>query len=100
MVGNYDSTTVAVLIGNGDATFAEPVFYEAGEWPGHVKCYDFDSDGDIDIITTNYYDDSVGILLNDGSGVFASPLKFYAGDGPNTAFPADLDNEQILFDDR
>ncbi len=93
VVGDYDSTTVAVIIGNRDGTFADAVFYEAGSWPGHVKCYDFDSDDDIDIITTNYYSDSVGILLNDGNGVFAPPLMFYAGDGPSTAFPADLDND-------
>jgi hypothetical protein len=93
VVGNYDSTTVAVLLGDGSGAFAAPVFYEAGTWPGHVKCYDYDGDNNIDIITTNYYEDSVMVLLNDGNGAFAAPFAAYAGDGPSTAFPADLDND-------
>jgi hypothetical protein len=93
VVGNYDSTTVAILTGNSDGTFNDPVFVEAGSWLGHVRCYDYDNDGDLDLITANYYEDSVGILLNDGNGVFTAPTKYYAGDGPNTAFPADLDND-------
>jgi len=93
IVGNYDSTTVAVLLNNRSGAFAAPVFYEAGDWPGHVKCYDFDDDDDIDIITTNYYDDSVGVLFNDGSGAFNTSMSYYAGDGPSTAFPADIDND-------
>jgi hypothetical protein len=93
VIGCYDSSVVAVLMGAFLGEFASPVFYNAGSWAGHVKCADFDGDGDIDIFAPNYYSDSVSILLNNGEGVFGSAAQYYAGPGSNSVYPADLDGD-------
>jgi hypothetical protein len=93
VVGNYDSTTVAILYGKAGDGFDPPVFYETGRFPGYVACRDFDDDGDIDIFTANYYEDSVSILINEGSRIFATPLKYYVGSGPSFINADDIDGD-------
>src|SRR5204862_255532 len=44
-VANYDSTTVSVLLGNGDGTFRTPLTFDAGAGPASVAVGDFNGDG-------------------------------------------------------
>jgi hypothetical protein len=80
--GNVDVVTainngVAVLLGNGNGSFAPPVTY------GTLFCYnvaltDLNGDGFLDVATTNYNDSSVTVLLGRGDGTLLAPSTFAA----------------------
>jgi hypothetical protein len=67
---------VAVLIGNGDGTFAEPATYAVGNTPVDLAAGDFDGQTGLDLITANEEGDSVSILLNNGDGTFGQATEF------------------------
>ena len=81
--GNCPSTqtTVAVLLGNGDGTFASPVTYQAGNGPFDLAIGDFNGDGKPDLAVTLGTLMSVSVLLNNGDGTFQSPLNYAVGAG-------------------
>jgi len=74
------TTDVAVLLNNGDGTFAAPVTFFAGESPTTLAVGDFNGDGKIDVAVT--IQSFVSILLGNGDGTFQSPLPFVAGTQP------------------
>jgi len=47
------SSSVGVLLGNGDGTFQNPVQYPVGADPRHVLVEDFNKDGKWDLATAN-----------------------------------------------
>ena len=59
---NHDGTTdlalvsggaVAVVLGNGDRTFADPSYYTTGVGSNAAAAGDFDNDGNLDLVVTN-----------------------------------------------
>src|SRR2546425_96128 len=54
-VANYDSTTVSVLLGNGDGTFQTAQNFGAGGSPAFVAAGDFNGDGKLDLAVANYF---------------------------------------------
>ncbi|CAN5645722.1 hypothetical protein BH09PLA1_BH09PLA1_06050 [soil metagenome] len=68
--GNYPSgdnaagKKIAVLLGNGDGTFAAASFYDAGHTPFSVTTGDFDGDGDLDVVTANWHSNDITVLKN------------------------------------
>jgi len=65
---------VAVLLNNGDGTFAAAATYEAGRNPASLATGDFDSDSAPDLAVAN--SDGVAVLRNNGNGTFASPVTY------------------------
>ena len=76
VISNYgtgqETSTIAVLAGNGDGTFAAAVNWPTGWAPQDVVLGDFDGDGDLDAATANYGSSDVSLLANDGSGGFGN----------------------------
>lgn len=82
VVGNADSSTLTVLLGNGDGTFRPPMTIPStsiSATPTAIVAGDFNGDGILDLAVTNYgspgYDDfsipdSLTILLGKGDGTF------------------------------
>src|SRR5437773_11798326 len=63
------STTVSILLGNGDGTFQTHVDYSAGNSPLAVVAGNFNGDGNPDLAVTNVGDNTVSIiLLGNGDG--------------------------------
>ena len=58
------STFIAVLLNQGDGTFADELLYGGGEGPRSMCIGDLDSDGDLDLAVANFNGDNVSILLN------------------------------------
>src|SRR5262249_8397198 len=74
---NRDTNTVSVLLGNGDATFADRTDYGVGSSPDAVALADLNGDGRPDLVVANegifnltgngfFANSSVSVLLNNG----------------------------------
>ena len=62
-VSDSDSSTIQILLGNGDGTFQPPLAYMAGSWSEKVVVADFNGDGRTDIA-----------VAGQGAGVIAKVL--------------------------
>jgi hypothetical protein len=92
--------SAAVLLGNGDGTFANGNSYLIG--PGYIGrdlVADFTDDGTLDIATSGYDAGNVSLLRGNGDGTFNSPEPFPVerpGGGPYDIASADLDGNGSL----
>jgi hypothetical protein len=82
--GSPARTTVSVLLGNGDGTFARPVDYPVGASARSVAVGDFTGDGILDIVTANLGDNTVSVLLGNGDGTLQSARTFPVGPNPES----------------
>jgi len=93
VVATYgQSIGVSVLLGNGDGTFAPPVFYpvEPGASPTAVAIGDFNRDGKLDIAVTNATGIScVSVFLGKGDGTF----------NPAANYPASINSYGLVIGD-
>jgi hypothetical protein len=64
------SSSVSVLLGNGDGTFQAHVDYAAGDDPLSVEVADLNGDGKQDLVLANNLGDTVSVLLGNGDGTF------------------------------
>ena len=95
-VVNGDSSTAAILLGNGDGTLAAPQVVSP---PNHVvgsALGDMDGDGDLDWMVSSFGGQQWTLYTNNGSGVFAQNQQFDAVNNPSCAIIVDLDNDGDL----
>ncbi len=89
---NYATGNVQVLLGNGsggkgNGTFAAPLNTPAGTGtltavnPVGVVLGDVNSDGNLDVVTSNRGTGNVGVLLGNGDGSFHAVMTYPIGDG-------------------
>lgn len=92
------TSTVWILLGNGNGTFAAPgQEIDVPDAPHGIAVLDVEGDGDTDIATANTGGNNVAILLNNGSGVFTSGPTFEGGGSGEYALGAgDMNNDGIL----
>ncbi|MFZ0817532.1 MAG: VCBS repeat-containing protein, partial [Candidatus Sulfotelmatobacter sp.] len=72
--GSNPSSTVSILLGNGDGTFQPPVSYAVGDIPAGVVVGDFNGDGKLDLAVLT--SDFVAILLGNGDGTFQAAVDY------------------------
>jgi hypothetical protein len=96
---NYNGT-VGLLLGNGDGTFQPVVTLALGSTsqPTAVALGDTNSDGKLDIVTSNYGTNTVGVLLGAGNGSFQALATYSTGAGstPTDVLLADLNGDGHL----
>ncbi|MGA9967707.1 MAG: FG-GAP-like repeat-containing protein, partial [Terriglobales bacterium] len=86
--GSATSSTVDVLVGNGDGTFKAAVPYDSGGFTAlSVAVADVNGDNKPDVVVANWCTDntcvasSVGVLLGNGDGTFQLPAKTFDSGG-------------------
>lgn len=97
-VADRSGTTISILIGHGDGTFAAPTAFTVGAEPRHVVLADLNRDGRLDAVVAVRSTDSVAVLLGNGHGGFVAAVgsPFAAGDGPIQTVVRDLDGHGTL----
>jgi FG-GAP-like repeat len=81
IVAEFDTSTIGVLLGNGDGTFAYEQEHLLPQPPGALVINDFNHDGRLDIVSVmvTLSSDQLGVqylatLIGDGTGSFAAPM--------------------------
>ena len=73
------SSTLSVLLGNGDGTFQAPRPFTvptAGSATVDIVAGDFNGDGKLDLASINFRASDVSVLLGNGDGIFADAGQF------------------------
>jgi hypothetical protein len=103
IVPDWYGGAVAVLYGNGDGTFQNPVEFPVAYTPTGVAVGDFNKDGKPDIVVALSsgccpFSGGIGVLINNGNGTFQSPAYYsnLAGVDSGQVAVADLDGNGKL----
>ncbi len=67
---NLQSNNVSVVLGHGDGSYSNPVFYSAGGAPSSIITGDFNRDGKLDLAIANSASNNLSVLLGKGNGTF------------------------------
>jgi hypothetical protein len=99
--GSANSSSIDILLSNGDGTFQPPVTYTVGGFPNAVAVGDLSGDGrkDIAVACAGTYDSTTGtvinsgvsVLINQGNGTFGPATLLSAGPSPSSVVIANFD---------
>src|SRR5439155_441337 len=105
VVANTYSSTVSVLLGNGDGTFGARKDFGTGIEPHFVAIGDLNGDSRPDLAVTSYtvdvdergnvyyYNNTVSVLLGNGDGTFRTRMDLDPGSGPSSVVIGDFDGD-------
>jgi FG-GAP-like repeat/Abnormal spindle-like microcephaly-assoc'd, ASPM-SPD-2-Hydin len=74
VAGGSNENTIAIMLGNGDGTFQQPVYYTAGVGAEFLTVADFNHDGNLDLAVASE-SSYIAIMLGNGDGTFQAPLE-------------------------
>jgi len=94
--GGGTSTTISVLLSNGDGTYQPAVNYNVGNNPIGIAVGKFTSSGHLDLAVANPKDNTISILLGNGDGTFQPQTTINVGVNPVGVFAADLNKDGKL----
>src|SRR4051812_27826600 len=94
VTANYTST-VSVLLGNGNGTFQIAVNYSIGTNtnPETIAIGDMNSDGKPDLVTVNSGIGTVSVLLGNGNGTFQTAVDYATSTTPTSNAIGDLNGD-------
>jgi hypothetical protein len=89
--------TVSVLLGNGDGTFQPATTLQGESFPAYaIATYDFNSDGNVDIMVAELNDDELTLYLGNGDGTFQPAVNYPVLMHPDAFAVADFNNDGRL----
>src|SRR5205814_845487 len=92
-VTNVTTSSVAILLGNGNGSFRAPATFPVGNNPSSIAVIDFNGDGNQDLAVANYGSSNVSMLLGNGDGTFSSAINLVAGSEPASVSVGDFNND-------
>jgi hypothetical protein len=84
---------VALLLGNGDGTFAAPAPLAFGSFPSSVAASDLDGDGNADLVVSSSGTDQILARYGDGTGGFSDLLPIATLSNPFQVLVHDLNGD-------
>ena len=96
-IADQNSTSLTILLGNGDGTFAAASSNpQMGSATSSIVSGDFNDDGKLDLAAVNQNGNSISILLGNGDGTFtASTSSPPTGPGPAALVVGDFNGDGI-----
>ncbi len=96
-VANINDSTVSVLLGNGDGTFATQTTIATSNAPRGIVVLDVDGDGDMDIVNTCAIGNNFNVHFNNGLGAFGTTFTYEGGGTGEFALAAgDMDEDGLI----
>ncbi len=92
-VANSGTSTVSVLLGNGNGTFGTKVDYGTGSNPQSVAVGDLNGDSKPDLAVAYCSINQVSVLLGNGNGTFGTKVDYAAGICPSSVAIGDLNRD-------
>ena len=93
--GSFVGANIAVLIGNGNGTFQDPMLFSAESTPFSAAFGDFDQNGSRDIATANGFGNNISVLLGNNDATFSERQNFSTGTQPAWLIVAHLDDDEF-----
>ena len=90
------SSSLSILIGNGDGTFQAERRYETSVSPRELALGDFNEDGHVDVAVTNYESGTVSLFAGAGDGELVPLPAVSTGPRPQGMTSADLNGDGHL----
>ena len=87
------TSTVSVLLGNGDGSFGQKTDYTMGSGSGAVAIGDLNADGKADLVTASAVSNTASVLLGNGAGSFGTKTEYSTGAAPISVAIADLNGD-------
>jgi hypothetical protein len=83
---------VAVLFGNGDGTFQDPVSVGDAHASRSLAVGDLRGNGKQDLVLADYFlvDNLVDVMLGNGDGTFQAPVSYHVGKSPDAVVLGDF----------
>jgi hypothetical protein len=92
----YNTGNVKVLLGNGDATFADPISQAVPDATlTNPVLQDFNGDHTLDLATTDPNFSLVRVFEGNGDGTFADPTAYPTGSNPQSLVEGDVNGDGI-----
>ena len=95
-VANAGSSSVLLLLGNGDGTFETGLTYSVGSQPSSIAAGDFNGDGATDLVIANRGSSNVSLLLGYGNGTFSTGSTYDVGTEPRSVVSGDFNRDGKL----
>ena len=95
VVVNGNSSTLSILLNNGNGSFGTATNLALGPAPQQVIASDFDDDGDVDLAVAHSQTNDLYLFLNDGAGGFP-PATIVSALQSRSLAPGDFDNDGDL----
>ena len=93
---NTSSSSVSIVLGNGNGTFQPQQEIPVGNSPHGLAALDVDGDADLDLVAASFGSNNLSRLLNNGSGVFGAATSFDSGgNGEYPLAAGDMDNDGL-----
>ncbi|HEV2489558.1 MAG TPA: FG-GAP-like repeat-containing protein [Candidatus Acidoferrales bacterium] len=89
-------SSVSILLGNGDGTFATSVSYTVGKGAVSIAAGDFSGNGNLDLAVANSTTKNISILAGKGDGTFSPAVNIAMSAAPSGVAAADFDGDKVL----